>query len=377
MQAIERLNGLAGWAVVAIVVAVLAACWTVLWLAGGATHVSPHLFYIPIVLAGVRFGPAGAVLTALASTILAGPLLPADVQAGTAQATSDWLARGVFFVGIGLALSWSTAAAHVTWRAEADLHARQRQLQRQRAELVDIISHELRTPVTVLVGGAEILARPDLPVDAAQRLREGMNRSKRRIEQLLDLITVAADAAVMGRMPHEPVDLTDLCKGLLDALDHLDATTRLQLELRTTELVTVRPCLQAILQIVIDNALKFSPPDTPVDVASRQHEHHVRLFIRDRGPGIDPALLDGGTQPFHQHDQTDRRTHSGLGLGLHTAHQLLAAIGATIHVDQPYDGGTLITIDIPQRRDTDRHRRPRKHQDRPATFVPDLDETHR
>jgi EAL domain-containing protein (putative c-di-GMP-specific phosphodiesterase class I) len=71
---------------------------------GGAHSVPPHFFYVPIVFAGLRFGLVGAIPTAIASAILAGPLMPGDVALGTAQDFSDWTVRGAFFVAIGATL---------------------------------------------------------------------------------------------------------------------------------------------------------------------------------------------------------------------------------------------------------------------------------
>ncbi|MEY2583388.1 MAG: hypothetical protein QOE09_3237 [Ilumatobacteraceae bacterium] len=71
---------------------------------GGAHIVPPHFFYLPILFAGLRFGLVGAIPTAIASAILAGPLMPADVSLGTSQGVSDWVVRGAFFVGIGATL---------------------------------------------------------------------------------------------------------------------------------------------------------------------------------------------------------------------------------------------------------------------------------
>ena len=85
-----------------VVIAMLTALsWVAAYFLGGGTSVAPHWFYIPIFLAGLRFGPFGALTTAAISTFVAGPLLPADVATHTPQALSDWVSRGIFFVVIG------------------------------------------------------------------------------------------------------------------------------------------------------------------------------------------------------------------------------------------------------------------------------------
>lgn len=90
-------------AVVLIVIQLLAA-FTFTWGLGGTSHVPPHWFYFPILFAGVRFGLVGALPTALAAAVLAGPLTPGDVASGSAQPFSDWSVRGAFFIAIGATL---------------------------------------------------------------------------------------------------------------------------------------------------------------------------------------------------------------------------------------------------------------------------------
>ena len=85
----------------AVIALLTFASWVAAYYLGGGTNVAPHWFYIPVFLAGLRFGPFGALATAVISTFVAGPLLPADVATKTPQALSDWVSRGIFFVLIG------------------------------------------------------------------------------------------------------------------------------------------------------------------------------------------------------------------------------------------------------------------------------------
>src|ERR1019366_8227666 len=85
-----------------VVIALLTALsWVAAYFLGGGTNVAPHWFYIPVFLAGLRFGPFGALTTAVISMFVAGPLLPADVATHTPQAMSDWVSRGIVFILIG------------------------------------------------------------------------------------------------------------------------------------------------------------------------------------------------------------------------------------------------------------------------------------
>ncbi len=88
-------------AAAAIIAGLLVVSWAVGQAVGGAGAVAPHWFYIPIVLAAVRFGPFGAFVAGVLSMLLAGPLLPAETSSMSAQPLSDWLTRGAFFILIG------------------------------------------------------------------------------------------------------------------------------------------------------------------------------------------------------------------------------------------------------------------------------------
>ena len=90
---------------VSVIVAGLAAAWIATYLLGGARQVVPHFYYVPILFAAVRFGPVAALVTAVASGVLAGPLTFLDVASQTPQETARWLTRTVFFTTIGVGMA--------------------------------------------------------------------------------------------------------------------------------------------------------------------------------------------------------------------------------------------------------------------------------
>ena len=97
---VSSATGQANVAVIAIAL-LLAAGWSITYIAGGSSTVMPHLFYVPLVTAATRFGPKAALLTAVCTGILVGPLMPLDVAAGTSQTTASWLIRMLMFVLVG------------------------------------------------------------------------------------------------------------------------------------------------------------------------------------------------------------------------------------------------------------------------------------
>jgi EAL domain-containing protein (putative c-di-GMP-specific phosphodiesterase class I) len=89
------------WVAFATVTGSLGIVWALTYATGGSHSALPHGFYLPIVVAGLAFGGAGAVATAVVAAVLVGPLMPQDVAAGTVQELANWLTRGAFFVLVG------------------------------------------------------------------------------------------------------------------------------------------------------------------------------------------------------------------------------------------------------------------------------------
>lgn len=107
--------------------ALLASSWVAVYAGGGTQAEWPHVFYIPVIIATVPFGVAGAVATAAVATVLCGPLMPLNVAEGIAQDPANWLTRGAFFLAVGLVSAaaqqvlQSTVRQSVTGQLEREL----------------------------------------------------------------------------------------------------------------------------------------------------------------------------------------------------------------------------------------------------------------
>jgi EAL domain-containing protein (putative c-di-GMP-specific phosphodiesterase class I) len=142
----------------------LFASWALSYASGGEGGVPPHLFYVPIVLAGLRFGYLGAFMTSIAAGVLAGPLLPHDVAEGTAQTAGTWIVRAAFYVAIGQFVTFVLHLSTESLHREVGLLRRERRI-RQAIDRDEFVLHY--QPVVRLtdhqVVGVESLVRWDHP----------------------------------------------------------------------------------------------------------------------------------------------------------------------------------------------------------------------
>ena len=139
---------------VALVVigALLFLSWAAAYYLGGGTSVAPLWFFLPVFLAGLRFGPVGALVASLVATVAAGPLLPADVATATPQPASDWVSRGIFFILIGEFVTClftavrltSARAARAESQSESESEQRFAALVQRATDMITVIDSEGR-----------------------------------------------------------------------------------------------------------------------------------------------------------------------------------------------------------------------------------------
>lgn len=218
-----------------------------------------------------------------------------------------------------------------TARAEVDL---------LRRRVLNVVGHELRTPITTLRGLAELLGTtPDDPVKTAA-VRDAIQRSARRIEGLLDDALVAL--GVSTALPVGDAEPTPVA-GVLAEAWHGVADGDLVVEGTATALVHPDGFRRA-LACLLDNARKYGG-DVRVAV-SEQHGHAV-VVVADAGPGIAAGEEDLLFEPFFRGERAVM-TAPGLGLGLTVAQRLLEHDGGSVALGPHEGGGAAATVRVPR-----------------------------
>ncbi|EIZ79742.1 sensor protein KdpD [Novosphingobium sp. Rr 2-17] len=217
-----------------------------------------------------------------------------------------------------------------------------RERDRLRQTLLSSVSHDLRTPLTTLLGTLAEIA----PADAAQaeqlaQTRGAAERLNRFVANLLDMARIEA-GALEGTI--QPVDLGDAVAAVLDdmrvALAGQDVVSRIPLD---TPMVLVDPNLfQHCLLNLVDNAAKYGDPARPITITARRDALGLDLTVSDHGPGIPEGQEARIFETFTRIGGSDRTGGSGLGLAIVLG--FAQAMGLTVRAANRSEGGADFTI---------------------------------
>jgi PAS domain S-box-containing protein len=234
----------------------------------------------------------------------------------------------------------------------AHLLALQRFNVRAREETLALVSHDLKSPLTVIAMSASTLLKEGPAInDRRQHGRRELSRIQRATERMTVLIQDLLDAASIdagrffvdaGRMELEP-----LINETVDAFHPLSAARSQRLYARAVHCpqVLADPArLQQVLSNLIGNAVKFTPPGGEIVVRAEHVDGAVRVSVSDSGPGIRPEDRD---RLFDRFWKARRDSRDGSGLGLFIARGIVESMGGKIWVDPEYTRGSRFIFILP------------------------------
>ena len=228
-----------------------------------------------------------------------------------------------------------------------------RKLDAMKSDFVSIVSHELRSPTTNIVGYAELLTSPGgQQLEPAQRadaiaiIADESARLLNLIEELLEL----------GRLERSQRPLQSAPVDLAGQVESYQVASRMGNDRAPfeTEISTQRPALadalaaQQVLANLVENAHKFAGPGSRILVTVEDEGDWIRLGVHDSGPGIAPADRDRVFAAFTQLERAEVRRHGGLGLGLHISKRLVEQMGGSVDLESPGRlGGSTFWVRLP------------------------------
>ncbi|MCF6300254.1 MAG: response regulator [Proteobacteria bacterium] len=261
----------------------------------------------------------------------------------------------LFMIALFCFVSWRTRAnKRITTmlRIEVDKQTSELQVQKQKVEnllakkneFFANVSHEFRTPLTLILGPIDKLLRSHLPVDdinALKMVNRNANRLLTMIEQLLQL-TKISDGENIKLFPVNVSSHIDL---IVRSFEHLAVDKKIDLKLMNNEKATIN-CTKDAIEIVVgnllSNAIKYTQSGGLVTISSKVNGHKIDIKVMDTGCGLDDVQQKDIFNRFKRLDS--HQNIEGIGIGLSVVEEILKVNNASIHIKSNPGEGSCFTV---------------------------------
>lgn len=228
-----------------------------------------------------------------------------------------------------------------------------------KSALVESVSHDLRTPLAAIRAAAGALADPKVALDRAERAAaaDSIDREAERLDRMVtDLLDLGRIEGGTLRATREAVELRELVDRAVERAEHgqhlsLDGN-RIDAQLGETWVDADPILLEQAVSNVLENALRYTPPDAVVRVSTSQpaDADRVRLSIEDSGPGVTDAELPRLFEKFYRAGSVSSSARAGSGLGLSIVLGFVEAMGGEVSLRRSALGGLAVDLDLVQTR---------------------------
>ena len=221
--------------------------------------------------------------------------------------------------------------------------------QRERERFTAMASHELKHPLTVMIGNAELALELD---DLTPRTRERFESIVAASDRMLTMIQSLGTTSKRGFSARDEVDDIDLRQILLESVASFRPTAvsgDISIDVRADDALPITADgfrLRQVVDNVVSNAIKYTPRDGRVRITGAVEDHHVVLSVADTGIGIAADDLPNILTPYFRTEEAKKKS-GGTGLGLGISNDIVLAHGGTLSIESEPGAGTTITIRLP------------------------------
>ena len=266
---------------------------------------------------------------------------------------SPWLLP--LFIGPVAALYWGARESvenhQLVARLEESL-VHLRELNRLKDDFVAVVSHELRTPLTSIQGYVKTMIQLGDRLEPVQQrsFLEAADRQSDRLRRLIEqLLVVARLESHVEPLTLSDVSIASLTRPIVDELRSTahGHTFDLRFDPASPVVRTDEAKVHQILSNLLENALKYSPPDTRFTVREEAQAGGVCVSVEDEGPGIPSDSQGRIFERFYQVDQSSTRTVGGTGLGLYICRKMAETVGARLWLERSDPSGSVFSLWFP------------------------------
>ncbi|MRV73612.1 hypothetical protein GJ700_18025 [Duganella sp. FT92W] len=221
-------------------------------------------------------------------------------------------------------------------------------------EFLAMLGHELRNPLGAITSAVAVLDHaclPGMPAEASARARDVLRRQSAHLRSLVDDL-LEVNRALMGKLAlnRQRMDLGEAVRSCVDMAQSSGKlkTHHVECTLAPSVVLGDGTRLAQVIDNILDNAVKYSPPGTRIAITVRQEGDEAVMSVRDEGVGITPDLLPHVFKVFVQGKQTLQRVQGGLGIGLTLVRRLVEMHGGVIAVmSAGANQGATVTVRLP------------------------------
>jgi signal transduction histidine kinase len=241
------------------------------------------------------------------------------------------------------------------YEKERETVARLEELDQLKSDFVASVSHELKTPLTAIIGAAKTVSRKgkDMDPENHARFMEMIERQGSRLLRLVEDVLTTSQIESGRPMKRVLVDLRSAGEEVIEQLLQTNVGAGRNVELFTEpdkpQIWGDLIALQQIMTNLVENALKYSGESSRVMMTVKESTEEGVIEVRDTGIGISKEGLQVIFDRFHQVDSSSTRKVGGFGLGLFIVKQLVDAHGGSIEVESSEGVGTKFTVHLPKR----------------------------
>jgi signal transduction histidine kinase len=255
------------------------------------------------------------------------------------------------------AVFWGASAsvenARLIQRLEQSL-AQMTEANRLKDEFVAVVSHELRTPLTSIQGYLKTLLqlRSELPEEQQRAFLQAADRQGDRLRRLIEQLLVVSRLESDAEPPRVAwVSLPRLIDEVIEELAPRahGHTFDVRITPGVDRVLSDEGKIHQILSNLVENALKYAPPDTRVTIRAEQDDGGALLAVADEGPGIPEELRERVFDRFFQADSSLTRRVGGTGLGLYISRRMAEAMGGRLWLERSGPDGSEFRLLVPVR----------------------------
>lgn len=224
-----------------------------------------------------------------------------------------------------------------------------RELERFKKEMIGVVSHELKSPLSSVAAFLSSLGG-GVYGEISKKAQERVERSHKSVERLMNLVKelLVLDRLELELSPEE-IPVNDILASSVDTINALSEKTGIEVVVDSGGgyVFADRNRLVQVIVNLVSNAMKFSPPDGKVTIKTRMNDGWFECRVSDQGRGIPEEFRKQIFEPFKQVDARDATTKKGTGLGLTISRSIVEQHGGKIDVDSELDVGSTFWFKIP------------------------------